>query len=51
MDGYQELCRMAEEFRQKNSTISFAEAFARVGEANPALMQHDKQERYARMGL
>jgi hypothetical protein len=28
---------MAEEFRQKNPFISFAQAFERVGEANPEL--------------
>ena len=50
-DGYAELCRIAEEFRQSNTYISFAEAFARVGEANPDLMQREKQERYVRMGM
>ena len=50
-DGYAELCAMAEEFRANNPFISFAEAFARVGEANPELMMRERKERYQRMGL
>jgi hypothetical protein len=49
-DGYKELCAMTEEFRQNNPFISFAEAFERVGEANPELMQRERKERYERMG-
>ena len=41
---------MAEEFRQKNPFISFAQAFERVGEANPELMQRERAKRYQRNG-